>query len=387
MSVKRRKSDPTKVLHLTHDMGIGGTEQVIYQIITGSSDADIRHQVLCIDGPFGVFGERLREINVSVDSLQRSPGFDLQLLAKIKKYIKRNRIGILHCHQYTPYVYGVLAAMLVDCKVVYTEHGRFYPDSYSWKRRVVNPLLSQLTHEITTISEATRQALIVFEWFKPSDVQVIYNGMADWNNTPEKFDKLPEYDEAAFIFGTIARLDSIKNQKMMLNAFSRVHRRYPQSRLMIVGDGPERDALREQTRKLGLKDAVIFTGFQSDTFSYLKRMDVFLLSSYSEGTSMTLLEAMCLKKPCVVTEVGGNVELIDNGENGMTVPSEHTEAFANAMTCLLLDGEYRALLGKNARDTFLERFQINIMVDAYERLYQSCRSPISGLVDSKFRTS
>ena len=94
------------------------------------------------------------------------PGFDTSLIAAIRRHIKTNNIDIIHCHQYTPWVYGVLAAFGTKTKVVFTEHGRFYPDTSSRKRKLLNPLLHKLTTATTAISSATKQALVEFENIK-----------------------------------------------------------------------------------------------------------------------------------------------------------------------------------------------------------------------------
>ncbi len=364
-------SQRLKILHLTHDMGIGGTEQVIKQLITGLDQAKFDCQVLCLDGQIGPLGNQLQAQGIVIDNLHRQPGFDLALIKAIRDVLRIQQVDILHCHQYTPYFYGVLAAMFTNVRVIYTEHGRFHPDGYSWKRRVVNPLLNLATDSITTISEATRQALIHYEWFPARSIKVIYNGIrdnaSDIANTKDR--SSIELPDEAIVFGTIARLDSIKNHRMMLDSFSIVRKQRPDTRLLIVGDGPERDALNNHAQALGIESSVLFTGFQTDTPRFLAFMDVFLLSSFSEGTSMTLLEAMSFSKPCVATAVGGNIELLQHRESGLLSESGNSEDFANSMLEVLADSALKETLGRNARNVFLSKFELNYMIEAYWRLY------------------
>jgi len=350
-----------KVLHLTHEMDFGGTQQVIYQIVSGIDSQRFACSVLCIDGYSGAIGDKLSTKEVAVNTLQRQSGFDKKLILDIRAYLKAHDIDVLHCHQYTPYVYGVLAAIGMKVRVIFTEHGRFYPDRYSWKRRLINQILNRATFSITAISAATAKALVDYEWFPASAISVIYNGLLDSDESH------PSHNSATvnsknIVFGTVARLDPIKNHKMMLQAFSIVHANRPNTTLVIVGDGEERKALELQVR---------FTGFQTDTRQRLSNMSVFLLSSFSEGTSMTLLESMCLAKPCVVTEVGGNVELIEDKVSGLVVVSDDAQSFAKAMTELVDDENWRLKLGQQARTAYLEKFQLKHMVDAYQNLYQS----------------
>ncbi len=366
-------SGALRVMHLTHDMGIGGTEQVIKQLISGLDADVVECCVLCLDGQIGPLGVQLQGQGITVDRLHRQPGFDTALIGAIRTLLRKREIDILHCHQYTPYSYGVLAALLTGVRVIYTEHGRFHPDRHSWKRRLVNPLLNVATEAITAISEATRQALIHHEWFPARAISVVYNGIRDSTADPATAEADdahgPDFPPDTVVFGTIARLDMIKNHRMMLEAFEVVCRQYPQARLLLVGDGPERAVLEEQTRTLGIEASVLFTGFRTDTLRYLTMMDVFLLSSFSEGTSMTLLEAMSHCKPCVVTAVGGNVELIADGHNGLSSASGDTAAFAASMLAILSDPAKGERLGNNARQVFLDRFELGYMIDAYQRLY------------------
>lgn len=360
-----------RIVHVTYDMGIGGTEQVIKQLIMGLDKAVYDCRVLCLDGQIGHLGMQLQEQGIDVDVLQRQPGLDLSLIMSIRDLIRIHQVDILHCHQYTPYSYGILAALMTNVRVIFTEHGRFHPDRYSWKRRIANPLLNLATEAVTAISEATRQALIRYEWFPARSVSVIYNGISDRTAAIASREDRQSLGltEELVVFGTIARLDSIKNHRMMIEAFSMVHKQQLKTRLLIVGDGPERDALEQYANTLDVRYAVIFTGFQIDTPRYLTLIDIFLLSSFSEGTSMTLLEAMSCSKPCVATAVGGNVELLEHSVNGLLSKSADVDDFAQCMLSILTDPDMKESLSRNARQTFLEKFEVGFMIDAYQRLY------------------
>ena len=155
-------------------MGIGGTEQVICQLIRNLDANQYQCNVACIDGTVGPLGQQLKEYGVNFTVFKRRPGFDLALIGSIRNLLRQNQYDIIHCHQYTPYVYGICAALFSRAKVVFTEHGRFYPDSYSWKRRMVNPLLGWCTDSIVAISAATAGALAHYEWFSGKAIDVIY---------------------------------------------------------------------------------------------------------------------------------------------------------------------------------------------------------------------
>lgn len=353
-------------------MGIGGTEQVIFQLVANADQ--VEHSIVCIEGEIGPLGQKLQKKGIEFHILKREPGFDKALIKSIKNLIKSNQIDIVHCHQYTPYSYGVFAAMGTTAKVIFTEHGRFYPDRYSWKRRVLNPLLAFRTSAIVAISEATRDALAHYEWFSKRSIKTIYNGIATAQvngQNPIELQALCDtsVNENTLVFGTIARFDTIKNLPMLINAFAKVYKGNTNIRLLLVGDGDERKSLEQLVADLNLKSAVIFTGYQTETALYMKLIDVYVLSSLSEGTSMTLLEAMSLATCCVVTDVGGNVEIITNNSDGYIVESENTEQLADIMSELCENESLRISTGLAAKDTFNRRFSLDIMVKNYHELY------------------
>ncbi len=366
-----------RVLHVTHDMGVGGTEQVVRQLVLGNRSSALGHAILCIDGTVGATGQALREGGVEVRSRTRRPGFDVALVRALRALLREGCVDVLHCHQYTPWSYGALAATGTRVRVVFTEHGRFHPDRSSPKRRLVNRPLAALTDRLVAISAATRDALVRHEWLPRKRIEVIYNGV----RTPEPIDP-PEAIRArhdippdAPLLGTLARLDSIKNQRMMLDAVARLRADGRDARLLLAGDGPERAALERRACELGVTDAVVFAGFVTDIGGYLRALDVFLLTSFSEGTSMTLLEAMSLGLPCVVTAVGGNVELVEDGVSGRVVPSDDASALAATVAALLDAPGEAAALGHGALATFAERFSQERMCEAYARIYREVARP------------
>lgn len=353
-------------------MRIGGTEQVIKNLVTGINHDIFEVSILCIEGPIGPFGQQLQKQGVSIDCIERAPGFDLKLVCKIRKYIIEKQIDILHCHQYTPWVYGVLSALITNAKVIFTEHGRFYPDSSSWKRKLINPLLCKITDKITSISKSTKQALVEFESIPNRRIEVIYNGIAKLTPnilaTKEIKQQLSITDDK-IVFGTIARLDPIKNHKMMLKAFRLVKNKIENTVLVIVGDGEERENITSLIAELNLNDDVIMTGYKATPTSYMSLFDIYLLSSLSEGTSMTLLEAMSISKPCVVTDAGGNPEIIVNQQNGLVTPNDDAESFAQAMLVLAKDKRLCESMAITSLQRYLNFFSQEKMNKDFERCY------------------
>jgi len=364
-------SSPISILHITFDMRIGGTEQVIKNLIESNNQTYFDMSILCLESPLGPFGDQLKENGISIHCLARKQGLDLSLINNIRRHIKSNEIQIIHCHQYTPWVYGLLATIGTNVKVVFTEHGRFYPDSTTWKRRLINPVLLAFTEDVTAISKATRDALVTFEFIPHDKVKVIYNGIIGLNSGTNKTNLRQQLNitEDQLLVGTVARLDPIKNHQMMLHAFRLALDSGINAKLLIVGDGEERSNIESTITKLGLGESVILTGYIAKPQNYIDIMDIYLLSSLSEGTSMTLLEAMSLSKPCVVTHAGGNPEIILNGGNGFVTPNDDSSEFAQAIIRLCNDASLRKKMGEASRLRFKDEFSTTTMTGQFAKLY------------------
>ena len=359
------------ILHITYDMNIGGTEQVIRNLVEGLDPVRFKSSILCIDGTIGPWGQELQQKGFQHFCLQRKPGFDLDIIKATRKLILEHKVDIVHCHQYTPYTYGWFGSLFTGKPIIFTEHGRFYPDFSSPKRRFINPILQWRTAAITAISAATKQALVDFEFLSADKIDVIYNGIADTRVTPSPtLASELGLQSGDIVLGTISRLDPIKNQTMMLRAFQRAHKELPNLKLLVVGDGPQRDELHALSKELNLNDSVIFTGFQPKPQAYLALMDVFLLPSLSEGTSMTLLEAMSFGKPSIATAVGGTPEILQHQETGLLTANKDEDGLTHAMLTLGGSETLRKTYGSQARQHYEKRFTLSAMTRQYEALYE-----------------
>ncbi len=374
MKGDRPNARKIRVAHVTFDMRIGGAEQVIRTLAEHTDPGRYEVSIVCLDQALGPFGAALRNQGFRVSSFGRRPGFDLGLVPQLHSHIVQHQIEVLHCHQYTPYVYGLLGSLGTSARVILTEHGRFHPDPRKLKRVLLNPLFSTMTDGITAISRATRKALIEIENFPARRIGVVYNGIDDtrYGLPPDRqLRQSLGIPEGSRLLGTVARMDANKNQRMMIKALNRVHASHPDTFLVIVGDGPEKELLEKLAVSLGVGSQVIFTGFREDTHRFYALMDIFLLTSFTEGTAMTLLEAMASGLPCVATDVGGNAEIVTDGETGLLVESDNDALLAEALRRLLDDESVMRLMGAAGRKRFEERFGVNRMVEAYELLYDS----------------
>ena len=311
-----------------------------------------------------------------VHKVARKQGFDWSLTAAIRKRLREGLFDVVHCHQYTPWIYGWLAALGTPARVVFTEHGRFYPDRFRYKAIFINPLMAMLTSAVVAISSATKDALVRYEFIPKKKIQVIYNGISPLNRNALETQKVRHrlgIPQDAFVVGTVSRLDPVKNQSMMLRAFKEFSEHCSGSYLLMVGDGPDKEKLARLSADLGISERTIFTGFINNPVNELSAIDVFLLSSLTEGTSMTLLEAMSLGIPSVVTDVGGNPEIVNHNVTGFVIKSNDKSEFASYITEIYKCRNKRKEISIAALAQFNDKFTRKKFISEYLSIYHAVR--------------
>lgn len=367
-----------RVAFVLHVMQVAGAEVLVRELVHRLGRGIVPF-VYCLDA-VGPIGEALNAEGVPVVSFGRRPGLDWQLIGRMARRIREDRIDILHAHQYTPFFYAALAARRARPRprVVFTEHGRHYPDAVGWKRRLVNRLyFDRIVDEITAVCAFSADALAANDGFTRSRIKVIPNGIDvdHYLRTGEK-DALRnrlDLDPARRYVVIVARFHPVKDHATLIRAFARVAAQQDDVDLLLVGDGPLRPDLEAQIAGLGLQHRVRLTGVRRDVADWLKASDIFVLCSVSEAASITLLEAMATGLPAVVTEVGGNPELVRGGIDGLHVPRGDDGALAEALLALLVDERQRLKMGVNAAARVRREFHLDTTVEAYGRLLGAVR--------------
>lgn len=357
-----------------HVMNVAGAEVLVAETIRRLGPR-IHPVILCLD-QVGTLGDEMRHEGVEVLAFHRRPGLDFSVAWRMAKAIRTRCLDVLHAHQYTPFFYGALAARLsgVRPRVIFTEHGRHYPDRVSAKRRILNRLIfDRLADHVSAVCGFSANSLSEVDGFDGGRIEVIENGV-----DVTRYERPPDRQALRLRLGlhpsrryvlTVARFHPVKDHSTLLHAFAEVARVLPDVELLLVGDGTLRRDLEALARRLGLQARVHFCGVREDVADIMRAADLFALTSLSEGASMTLLEAMASELAVVATAVGGNPEILRHGIDGLLVPRGDAGAIAGAMLRVLGDPALAASMRRAGARRVRERYRLDRTVERYYRLY------------------
>ncbi len=356
-----------RIVHVLSSFHTGGMEQVVASLV-GQLDA-YEHVLVCMGRAGTATG--LLPLGTPVVELQKPPGNPPSFLLRLAKELRRWRPDLLCTYNWAG-MDAVLASWMAGVgPVLHNEHGWVMDDldGENRKRVLVRRLLSSRMKALVCVSQQMEHWLARIVRVRCPVVQ-IYNGI-DTNlyrpgNSPGRLRRELFLSEDVFLMGIVARLDPIKNHTCLFQAMTLLRRRYSNVHLVVVGDGP----LGKDLRVLA-GDGVHFLGERQDVPEILRNLDLFVLPSFKEGISMTILEAMASGLPVVALKVGGNPEIIEHGRTGCLLEENDPGRLAHVMESYILEPEKGKRQGRWGRETVLKRFSLKNMVGAYDTLYRS----------------
>jgi glycosyltransferase involved in cell wall biosynthesis len=360
-----------KILHIILSLNVGGAERMVSDFIRNDRSGTCRHLVCCLDS-IGVFGEELIQEGVTVVHIPRRPGKDWRLIFKLANFIRKVKIDVVHTHGETPWFYGALATQILfmaPVKCITTIHGYGGGDRASVSDYKLWRFLAKMTAKIVVVADNLR-AEMVKVGFSRQQVSTILNGvdpqLKTENSQTRPFWGLSDDD---FVIGIVARLSPIKNHQLLFRAVKTLVLKDPTTKLLVVGDGPERPVLEGLAQQLDLNNNIVFCGEQSQAQTFYPLFDVFVLPSLSEGISMTLLEAQAAKVPVVASAVGGNCEVICDGETGLLFTSGDVDGLYRHLETLCSSVDTRKKLINNGFERVRDMFNIQMMIKQYLQIY------------------
>jgi len=296
---------------------------------------------------------------------------DLSWARSFAALVRKERVAVIHAHEFTANAYGSLMGQILGVPVLATVHGKsYYADRL--KRRMAYRYVSRVSRMVA-VSEDLKRFIIERAGVAEERVSVVYNGADEMESVPDRSGatgaefRLDEYDH---VIGAVGSLYPVKGHIHLIRALPEILRASPRTLLLLVGQGELEESLKGEVAKRRLDDHVRFLGFRSDVPELLSLLDVFVLPSLSEGLSMALLEAMAAGKPVVATRVGGNPEAVVDGDTGFLIDAESPESISDRVVRLLRDKAQAARMGERGRRRAHEKFSFRATVDQYQRYYE-----------------
>ena len=366
------------VLHATLYLKMGGLESIIMDLCRHHNRELFNVKVVCFNGYDPAYKKELESHGVEVIHLVRQARYDLSFFKKIIVLFRKMNIDVLHAHSGCVFNTVVCAQLAnVPVKIV-TEHGlpiyddgRLMPKSF--KTKFEDFIIGKLTDDFVAVSKEIEESLIARFSTRKQKISTIINGI-DINKFAVKSSLITEPDgwdiaPDKIIVGSVGRLVPIKNYSCLIDAFAQLYKNNQKYHLVLIGDGPERERLKDQANDLDISAAVTILGVRNDIAKLLPYFDVFVLPSLTEGTSISLLEAQACGIPAVVTRVGGNPDIVRDDVNGFLVEVNDATGMAGCIKKIISDFKLSCQLSENARELTVEKYDICKMVQNYETMY------------------
>lgn len=380
---KNRPAQTPLVVHLIYRLDFGGLETLLVDCINHMPPERYRHAVVCLTG-YTAFADKITRPGVELYALDKQPGLGLGIHVKLFKLLRQLRPAILHTYNFACAEYAVPAWAAGVPVRIHAEHGRDAsdPQGLNRKHNFLRRSLAPWIDRYVPVSHDLARWLQNVVTIPAAKLELIMNGVDTVRYAPHLAAAQAPWTGAAekpFVIGTVGRLQDVKDQATLIEAFALLCARLDAARgklrLAIIGDGPLREKLAQKAQDAGVADLVWFPGARNDIPELMRSFDVFALSSIAEGTPVTLLEAMACGRPVVATSVGGIPEVVQDGVNGALVPASNPQALADALARYVDDPARVAQHGAAARDNIERHYSVAAMVGAYAALYdQLCNS-------------
>jgi len=365
-----------KILIHIETSGPGGAETVVLNIAKHLDRKEFIPIVMLHKSRW--LHKQLAEAGVETVIVPSGRSWDIAFFFKLIRYCKQNEIDLIHSHLPGANLYASVVGKLLGIPVICTFHNEFIlPGTVPKFNSIKQFLIRNLASSLVMVAEYMKQEYMTKGKFPSQKVMTIYNGVSP-NESSESFDheafkQAIDFHEGDILIGNIANLRPAKGHPILIEAAAIVCRKIPEAKFLLIGeegDGTIKNEILRFIDKYNLKDRVVLLGFRKDISQILKYIDIFMLSSISEGLPMSVVEAMRSSLPVVVTNVGGLPEVVKDKQNGYLVLSRDPQALAEKLIKLAKDEKLRKTMGKKGREIAVSMFSLDEMISNYQSLYR-----------------
>ncbi len=358
------------ILYIIWSLDQGGAERVVIDLAKNSNRNKFNITICCLN-KLGVYAPELAKNDIEIIPLFKHPKFDPFIIYKISKIIAQRKIDIVVTHLWTSNLWGRIAAYLSGVKVIIaTEHTT--DENRSLYYHLADRILAKISTKIIAVSSSVKEFHQKRSKIPSEKFEVINNGIEidkfnisiNRNQKREEFHLQPN----DFVIGLFGRFVPAKAHEVLLRSLKNVIKTHPHVKVLFVGSGPTEKNIKKIAKNLGLLEQVTFAGFRKDVPELYKILDLFVLTSNREGFPITLLEAMSSGIPTIVTNVGGNSDIICDRKNGFIIESNDAAELSRRIKNIIDHPEQVEVITDHAAKTVKRNFTSKIMTQATERL-------------------
>ena len=365
-----------KILFVIPQLDVGGAETQLLNLVKGIDKNKFEINVCNLSEKQNKLEKEFKNLDINMVEIYKKSKYDIGVIFRLRKYIKNNNIDIVHSllNNFWPRV-----ASIFICKRPILIASERSIDNW-WKKKyhfIADNILAKFTDVMVCNSYKIKE---FYEMKVPNlknKIQVIYNGVLNEKfkeiSIDEKYELKKFYgiDENDIVFGIVAGLRDVKDHMTLLKA-TKLLKTYNQNfKLLIIGDGKNREKINSYIQKSEINNHVKFIGETNEVYKFLNIIDVGILCSIQEGLSNSIIEHMLCKTPVIATNVGGNVELVKESETGKLINVGDFEALSDTMLFFMKNKELIKLYGENAYKFSYQKFKYEKMIKSYEDLYNS----------------
>jgi glycosyltransferase involved in cell wall biosynthesis len=388
MSVPR-EGRPIRVLRVIARLNVGGPALHVTYLARGLAGRGYETTLVAGDVARGEASMSFVADQAGVEvvtlpglSRELSPIRDALAAFRLARLIRKLRPDVVHTHTAKAGAVGRAAALLAGTRrpvVVHTFHGHvlrgYFGTGGTLVFRAIETLLARATDRLIAVSPEVRDELVALHVAPREKFSVVRLGIeleprVRFDGDPTEVRRRHGIPEGKFVVGWFGRMTAVKRTDDLLTMLAGVRERGVDALLLLVGDGDDRERLEQRAHDLGLARSCLFLGYQEDVAPWYAICDAVVLTSASEGTPVTIIEALAAGRPVVATTVGGVPDVVDEGETGFLVRPHDTHALAERLEILAGDPVRRRTMGELGRARMLERYAVQRLVDDVDALYR-----------------
>ena len=359
-----------KVLQLISSGGYYGAENMLLNLCASQQKAGCQNSLMIfynVHAPNVELYERARRGGLSVRMVHCQGRADWRAVRQIEECIQEDGIELLHTHGYKADLYGYVAARRSGKPIVATCHNWVGGTAALGIYNHLDRMALKRFQGLAAVSDSVAQRLLA-SGVPARKIRTIANGIDVQTFERAHPSQIFNFDGSKVV-GMVARLDLQKGFEYLLRASSELRSAFPGLKVVIVGEGPDRNEIEGMIHRLGLQSNVILAGQHSDMPGIYAALDVFVLPSLNEGLPMTILEAMAASRPVIATRVGAIPKVIQDGETGLLVDPGDIQGLRDALARLLTDSDFCCRLGAAGHDWVSRNYTSEAMAMKYRQMY------------------